>query len=243
MYGKHSHLPTDKLVLVSSSGFTRGALKLAEFLNVDAITPGEVEPGFVGEIVNNLKSVFVQLVDFTAETAVIVFDPPLSQGDRFELPPDAWVFGVHRPDSTELCSVRQLVTQCVREIDVGREELRDADGENQFTLTSDSPLVDDEPIFLCADDGGEPAQTLRRITRFEIVGRLIVRGVEMPLKHGQFEGTNYSSGKAVGDREFHWVVTEGDEGTRIGSRVLPVEDPTSGQFYWGDGMGTKLIRE
>ena len=41
MHGKHSHLPTSKLVLVSSSGFSRNALKLAEFLKVKAIAPGE----------------------------------------------------------------------------------------------------------------------------------------------------------------------------------------------------------
>jgi hypothetical protein len=32
MFGKRFHLPTSKLVLVSSSGFTANALKLAEFL-------------------------------------------------------------------------------------------------------------------------------------------------------------------------------------------------------------------
>jgi len=48
MNGKHDHLATSKLVLVSSSGFTKGALALAEYYGIKAITPGDVTPGFVG---------------------------------------------------------------------------------------------------------------------------------------------------------------------------------------------------
>jgi len=60
----------------------------------------------------------------------------------------------------------------------------------------------------------------------------------MPLDHRQYEGTPYSTGTAeLGNRIFHWVVTEGDEGMRIGTRVLSVSDgrvdPTSGEFYEG----------
>jgi len=78
MHGKHSHLPTSKLVLVSSSGFRPNALKLAEFLGIKAITPSEVKPGFVGEIVNNLDSVWMKRFDFTPEQMTIVFDPPIT---------------------------------------------------------------------------------------------------------------------------------------------------------------------
>jgi hypothetical protein len=77
MHGKHSHLPTSKLVLVSSTGFTKRALALAEFLHVDAITPGEITPGFVGEIVNNLKSVWAKGFAFTPDKMTIVYDPPI----------------------------------------------------------------------------------------------------------------------------------------------------------------------
>ena len=71
MRGKHEHLSTSKLVLVSSSGFTKGALKLAEYYEIEAITPGEVWPGFVGEIVNNLTSFWLETLNFTAEEATI----------------------------------------------------------------------------------------------------------------------------------------------------------------------------
>jgi hypothetical protein len=71
-------------------------------------------------------------------------------------------------------------------------------------------------------NGVEP-NSLRRITRVEILGKLDVQGIEMPLKHGHFDGTNYSNGVAVlDDLQFHWAVTEGEDGKRIGTRGAPV---------------------
>jgi Restriction endonuclease len=57
MRGKRDRLPTYVLVLVSSSGFTRTALALAESYGIKAITPRDVTPEFVGQIVNNLDSI------------------------------------------------------------------------------------------------------------------------------------------------------------------------------------------
>ena len=63
-------------------------------------------------------------------------------------------------------------------------------------------------------------------------GKLDVSGTEMPLKHGHFHGTDFSNGTAVpDDLKFHWAVTEGEGGKRIGSRIAPVNDPLSAQTY------------
>ena len=39
--------------LVSSSGFTADALALAEFYGIQAITPGQATPEFIGQVVAN----------------------------------------------------------------------------------------------------------------------------------------------------------------------------------------------
>ena len=49
MHGKHLYLPTAQLVLVSKSGFTPNALKKAEFLGINTVTPAQITPGFVGK--------------------------------------------------------------------------------------------------------------------------------------------------------------------------------------------------
>jgi hypothetical protein len=75
-----------------------------------------------------------------------------------------------------------------------------------------------------------------------MVGKLDVIGTEMPLKHGHFDVTNYSNGTAVlDDLKFHWAVTEGEDGTRIGTRIAPVDNPTSAQTYRSEGR-TRMVR-
>jgi hypothetical protein len=238
MFGKHSHLPTSKaLVLVSSSGFTRNALKLAEFLGIKAVTPGEVTPGFVGEIVNNLDSVWAKRFDFTPDKMTIVFDPPIEYSDgevadRVEAFP---ALHIHRTDSTVLCTAEDLLQHRMQNINLNQPSFRDATGEEtRFTLVDENPEADGEPVCLHGGDGEEGVRP-RRITRIEIAGALAAQVMEMPLEHGQYEDVPYSTGTVeLGDRTFHWVVTEGDEGVQLGARVLPVSgSPTEGQFIEG----------
>lgn len=240
MYGKHSHLPTDKLVLVSASGFTPAALKLAEFLKIKAITPDDVTPGFVGEVVNNLESVWVKRFDFTPERMTVVFDPPITNADgetadRVDLMPILNTH-LHRGDSTVLCEAGHLLQQLMSNIDMNQPVFRDATGdETHFTMGQEHPLADGQPIYLLGgDDPDEQPHSLRRITLLEVTGRAVAHVVEVPLKHGQYEGTPYSTGTSkTGDDTYHWVITEGDEGPRMGVRVLNSGSPTDGQFVQG----------
>jgi hypothetical protein len=247
MRGKHDHLATSKLVLVSSSGFTKGALALAEYYDIKTITPGEVTPGFVGEIVNNLTSLWLETLNFSAEKVIFALDPPTEL--PVEVRPDIWAsVGIYDADSTMICSAAQLVTHWVREkIDVSRIDLRDVQNEKdkRFNLDQAGPIVvKGGPIFLLAGEDSDPAtHTLRRITRFEIDGKLNVSGIEMVLQHGHFDGANYSNSTAVlDDLAFHWAVVEGEDGNmRMGTRIAPVGEPLKAQTYRSDG-GTKMVR-
>ncbi|MEB3024066.1 restriction endonuclease [[Mycobacterium] crassicus] len=237
MYGKHAHLPTDKLVLVSSSGFTRNALKLAEHLNIEAITPAAVTPGFIGRVVNNLSSVWAKQFSFTAEKVALSFDPPVESpdgttSDRLEVPPGV---NLHRGDSSVICMVGEFVQGVMRNnVDLRQPVFRDATaGVSNFTMELGDPLANGEPVYVCADDPGPP-QTLRRITKVEIAGTVNAFVAEMPLTHAEYKGTPFSAGTLeVGDDTHHWLITEGAEGPRIGVRVLPKDNPTGGQFYMG----------
>ena len=244
MYGKHDHLATSKLVLVSSSGFTKGALKLAEYHKIDAITPGEVTPGFVGEIVNNLTSLWLETLNFSAEKVIFVLDPPTSP--PVEVRPDIWEsVAVHDRDSTPIVSIGQLVTYWVREkIDISEVDLRGVGEEKRFNLEQPGPVVvNGGPIFLQGREEGDPAETLRRIVRFEIDGKLEVSGTEMLLQHGHFDGVNYSNSTAVlDDLAFHWAAVEGEDGLRIGTRIARVDDPTNAQTYRRIEGGTQMVR-
>jgi len=248
MQGKHTHLSTSKLVLVSSSGFTKAGLALAAHYGIDAITPGEVTPGFVGEIVNNLKSFWLERLDFTAEETTVYFDPPIDSPegplDHFTFPREAWGVHVGTADESVASSVGEMVGAALHNLDLSKGNLHDlAPGEGvPFNSEHDGPVtIAGEPLFLRGGSGVEP-HSLRRITKVDIGGKLNKAGIEMPLQHGEFDGSHYSNGAVVlGDHKFHSAVVEGEDGPRFGMRVAPVDKPLDARSYRGRGSGKKLV--
>ncbi|MGV0603940.1 hypothetical protein [Mycolicibacterium sp. XJ1904] len=258
MYGKHSHLPTQKLVLVSSTGFTADALKLAAFHDIEAITPGEVTEGFVGKIVNNLKSLRLETLDAVIDTITVVVDPPIGgQVDRVPFTREQWALAIVRKDKTEVCALGQLANTLLRSLDLSRDEFRDIESGSPYEMAHGNLLDNGEPVFLhgheptaAASDGtdpGEPATEERLYRIVEIINTMTfqVRGVDMPLSHGSYRESNYSSGKAVvGDREFHWAFTESADGdVESATRISPIDDPMAGQFYRSDSTGKRMLPE
>lgn len=237
MYGKHSHLPTSKLVLVSKSGFTKAALKFAEFHGIKAITPAEVTPGFVGEVVNNLTSVWAKRFDFTPEKLTLIFDPPITYEDGY-VADRTEAFGalqIYRANGIAFCTAADYVHQRMQNVNLNQDSFRDATGvETHFTSVDEGIDVGGEPLYIVSRENDQPPDTHHRITRAEITGKLRAFVTEVALTHGEYDGTPYSTGvEVLGDQTFHWVVTEGNEGPRVGSRVLPVGKTTGGKSHVG----------
>ncbi len=68
MTGKHAHLPTDKLVLVSEAGFAASAYESAEAKGALAIAPEDLaseDPAF--SVVNRLPSIWPKTVSLVPE--------------------------------------------------------------------------------------------------------------------------------------------------------------------------------
>jgi hypothetical protein len=104
-------------------------------------------------------------------------------------------------------------------------------------------VINGGPIFLQGREDDDPAETLRRIVRFEIDGKLDVSGTEMSLQHGQFDGVNYCNSTAMlDDLTFHWAAVEGEDDLRIGTRIARVDDPTNAQTYRRMEAGTQMVR-
>jgi hypothetical protein len=237
MYGKHSHLPTSKHVLVSKSGFTKSALRFAAFHNIKAIVPGEVTSDFVGEIVNNLSSLWAKRFDFTTEKMTIVFEPPIKYADGYEADRMEAFNDLHiqLADGTVVCTAGDLMQSRLQNVDLDQPAFRDATGEeNGFTSVDEYPHLDGKPLYLMSGDEGQPPDTLRKIVRVEINGTLKAVVAEVPLTHGDYDGVPYSTGTGVlGDQSMHWVVTEGPQGGRFATRVVPVGHTGSGQTHRG----------
>ena len=94
MFQKHQSLPTDKLILVSRSGFSSSAIQKAEFFNITTLT---LEDAIEQNWLQRIRSVVIstvqlhivrseiQLVDAlehaTIEAPLVFYDPEGKQGD------------------------------------------------------------------------------------------------------------------------------------------------------------------
>lgn len=223
MDAKHSRLPTDKLVLVSASGFTKDALILAKNKNHRAVTPGEVTPDFVGDIVNNLQSVWVKAFNFTPRHVNFALDNSAVPAGSGEYAPVDQMF--YKPDGTVVCDGADFVAHRVAQVDMSSAAVRDATGrEKAFKLEEDRPSCGGgQPLCVLVEHDGERAFV--PILKLTITGQVDPSVVEMPLKHGQFDSASYAIGDAnVGTDRMRYVIVEREGMERLTTvRFDPLE--------------------
>jgi len=220
MWGKHASLPTDKLILVSSKGFSKEAKLRAEGLGIRTISPYDKPDSWRTEIANDLRSVWAKTFRTSPKQLVLTLDWPDGAeknvsslvGDGSPLLYDA--DGVVRTNAADLMST------AVSSIDPNNDAFRDALGHEQtFELDCTEFLSRATDTITCkpidfhikeADSG-----TLIRIASAVVKGSLEVRVGEMTLKHGDFEGTGFAHGSSdlEGDTVF-FVATQAPNGGR-----------------------------
>jgi hypothetical protein len=148
MYGKHAHLETDAraLVLVSSTGFTRDALTLAKFLGVEAITPGQATPAFVGKVVNNLTSLWAQVADLQPDRMQLWVQWPEGDTQVVDASPE---MGIYLPDGTLVCDAKTLRDVVMSKFDMNNDVFHGATGEETFfEFGQEHPMLGDAPLCL-----------------------------------------------------------------------------------------------
>jgi hypothetical protein len=112
MLGKHAELPTDRLVLVSNSGFSAPARKLAERKGAVPISPetlGGGDPEFV--IANNLGSLWAKVHSMTPTDVSVIVEAP---GDARRTITDPFVdLGVGDANGTTVTDLGRCVLGAV----------------------------------------------------------------------------------------------------------------------------------
>ena len=228
MHGKHLYLPTAQLVLVSKDGFSPNALKKAKFLGIKTITPAEITPGFVGQIVGNLDSVVEKYFALDVETVAPTLDPPDMHPDAMV---DIDVQPLYRADKTVIGTLGDLGRAYLQYFKPDQPAFAAATGdEKEFTVEDANPHVKEGgAVYLM---GPPPQETLHRITHIVIKGKATVQVQEISLQHRDYDGTPSSSANATpGDDVHHWVFTEGADGLKGGVRVLPGGKAKHAKFY------------
>ncbi|MGH9194160.1 MAG: restriction endonuclease, partial [Acidimicrobiia bacterium] len=224
MLGKHANLPTDKLVLVSQSGFTRQARMLAEEKGAAALEPSDLtgaDPA--GRVVNRLKSIWPKIVSLSPERAQVTVERP--EGEKwFKAPADLWLY---LPDGTELGNLQEFIQASVQASweklmeDIGlRDIARSID--RYFTVEIQSPTIGLQgvrlPIFARYEDAGDGPE-LHRITHLRVVGQAHIEVVEVELSHQRLGDVLFSQGTStIAGRHTLIVATEDEEGGQISIR-------------------------
>lgn len=228
--GKHRHLPTSKLVLVSDAGFTKGGRELAIASNAIPIEPqdlGEDDPAFV--VVNKLRSIWPKIIEITPERVWIWTERP----DGLWGPMQALVdMDVILEGEDSVGTLAQLVNAWVRgHIGTVSEQIGLADIEED----RDQPIVieatgwaikegDARRAFCLRYEppgGGEPE--LHPIAKIRVVGHAKIRVLKVDLSHGRLGEVLFAQGEGrFGGKEALFVVTEDEEGGKLTIRTRDV---------------------
>lgn len=200
---KHRHLPTNRLVLVSKSGFTKTALTAvaAEGGWVSAVRPEPVE--VEGQQV--IKSLFMDLIQLKQTACRLhVLDPGKGQLLAVGALPDNTIYDA---DGRELGSALELATEVL-----GLRRLREKFGREAHNHPEREALNS----FTCGLDIGalgchlraEPAGDLHQIVAIEIEGEFHFVQQELTFALADLGGRRYGSAKApVLNRPTVWVAT------------------------------------
>jgi hypothetical protein len=213
MHTRHEALPVNVTVLVSSSGFTKGASTKAAHYGMRTITPGDVTPGFVGSVVNNLDKVTTKRVHFRVHSVFLhvkLADGHLPWVEAFVDSP------LYTHDGTEIATVGVIVKEMVSGNPKQRAHLQTATDKDKFMrILTDGPTDNNgQPLFIVpATKSGEELPPAP-VVGMRIGGPVELDLIEVPLTHGDYDGRPYSTGSApFEDMRVSVAATEGEDGS------------------------------
>lgn len=217
MHSKHLRLPTNVLVLVSSSGFTRSAIEKARQFGITTAVPGEIEPGRFGtEVVGKLDAIWMKSFTLTVGKVRLWVEESADRPAEIVVPfLDTSLFF---EDGDFAMSAQDLAQGFMSSVDLENDAMRDALGDEKFFTIGRDPATAIEPesgeaVDLYLEKEEPTGNYLRKITRIEITGPAEVTVAEIPLTHRELNGTGYSAGAAkLGDRAVLVVATETPSG-------------------------------
>jgi hypothetical protein len=208
-------------VLFSSSGFTKSALAKAARYGIKTITPGEATPEFVGKVVNSAdRAEYWHWVTLVQKAEVVITRDGVTQ--QQELPGNVPVFYA---DGSEASMFEDLVNH------ITRQHTRDDDQWEEAFREGEEMYGKGKVKYVATGDGPEPRSKGQKVyvkgishatgeeELFEIANVIVTfeaqRTVaDVPLTHGEYEGTYYSTGSAPlgDDNTVQLVYTETRDG-------------------------------
>jgi len=199
MIGKHQALPTDALILVSSSGFTPAAIRKAAVSNVRTLALGEAITLDWTTIVGKLSQVFLARFDFRATGCKVTLVGDTS-ATEYAIGPGVDLVNA---DGSRRGTVMESAGAALHDRTAAREIMsrmdRDGTGQGTFTVTFHQPTF-------AVDTGGTPREIEKLLFTFSAT-----RATKpIDLSHGNWNGT---------------PVAYGEGNTAFGKTFLAIEEP------------------
>ena len=224
MHAKHERLPTDRLVLVSKSGFTAGALAKAASYGIETVVPEELTDDQAGSIALRAQMVYTKLNLQVVEVIAWVGADETEKGEAILTQPDHDVFLESGEFFAPMMTIMQALMQAAQ-ARFGELTFDAPEDTKRFEALAEPPIVNmgDPPVphELYLRKIG-PDLHLRHVERILIKGTAQIIRTEFPLRSGQLHDTVYSWGEATVEGQPAVVVaTEDSEGsTTVSMRAL-----------------------
>lgn len=190
MLGKHESLPTDVVVLASSSGFSKNALKMARASKIQTIILDDFSDESGADLVSKIKSFWVKTFGASATKVEAVVKPAIGDiPERIVLSPDHSVFAENGSLIGPAIDVVNAILSCPA---FGVEFLRQATAEHKFLELVLRPPTLSEGRLLCLQRI-EPL-TIVPIDELRIVGSCKVQLSEFPVERNNIDKTEVTWG-------------------------------------------------
>ncbi len=215
LVAKHNDLPASKLVLVSESGFTKQARRLADAKGAAAFAPEDLsddEPA--GKVLNGLRSIWPKTVTFTPQHSRLWVERPGQEQAWLKAPGDLMLFF---ENGEYLATLQEAVVELIRgnwariiEM-IGLVDIAE-DMDRFFVLHAGPPWTfhfEGQPQSPCLR--WDATQELHPIVGVEVTGRAVIRVSEVSLTHRRLGDVVYAYGEGEVGGQRALVVATGDE--------------------------------
>jgi hypothetical protein len=204
MQAKHASLPTDLVILVSSSGFTETALEKARKANIKAIAPSRVTPDLAHEIVAALRfRLTAMTAQVTAANISLAWPKEWEAEELLPFDPDLPLYG---PDLRPLITIGAYSNEVmVRHLMLKRANGTGRPPDTEFTVAVDRPRYLDQDLHACVILADTPLLStdpnpgrLLPVRRFTVTAKWSVTGTTNAkfTEAGTYDEVNYWAGKS-----------------------------------------------
>jgi hypothetical protein len=224
---KHLYLPTNKIVLVSESGFTAQARSLALAENMIPLTPEVLESG--GDdpalpVLNSMRSLWPKHVTLTPRRARVDIDVPGSGIESIEAPWNLHIYAGEDAAEDDYVGLLQIVmaliqanwTRLLDDIELANIEAN----TDSYATVAVGPRwtvgFQGEQIPFYVERRVGDTRELLRIDGMTVWAQIDIKVSEIQLHRRRLAGidVDYAFGEGViGEQPVLVVVTEGEQGT------------------------------